>query len=319
CTLHHDGCRKTLCSFPTRTLDVQDPHCIKLCNTEGQYGQYVALSHCWGGSNTFLTTPTTISAMCDGFSIDQLPLTFRDAVLVTRAFNQRYLWIDSLCIVQGDPQDWANESSKMADVFTNAYFTIGATNSECDTRGFLARPWRYILLNIVSSTSESAQVYLEADPLEAERFEPLYCRAWTLQEQYLSRRILHFCKHQVKVECCTGTLYETIPGFLFADKDTRCVVEDLRPILHNGLLSYAPWYRMISAFSNRSLTYDTDKLPALAGIASRVAEMANGKYCAGIWWDDLPQGLLWFRNSILKKPSKFLAPSWSWASANGSV
>ena len=76
---------------------------------------------------------------------------------------------------------------------------------------------------------------------------------------------------------------------------------------------------MISEFSNRSLTYDTDKFPALAGIAAEVSEIANGKYCAGTWWGDLPQGLFGYRSLSFGKPSNYLAPSWPWASANSRV
>jgi hypothetical protein len=139
CNEHHEKCNVGPTPLPTRVLDIQDFEAIVLLETTGQHGQYIALSHCWGSSQNFITTRSTISAMKRGFKLDEAPATFRDAILVTRALRQRYLWIDSLCIIQGDASDWAQESSKMANVYSNSYFTIAALNAYDDTKGFLRR------------------------------------------------------------------------------------------------------------------------------------------------------------------------------------
>jgi hypothetical protein len=70
---------------------------------------YTALSHCWGpatASHSAKTRKATESSHRLGMSMHDLPLTFRDAIIVTRALNVRYIWIDSLCIVQDDVLDW---------------------------------------------------------------------------------------------------------------------------------------------------------------------------------------------------------------------
>ena len=74
-------------------------------------------------------------------------------------------------------------------------------------------------------------------------------------------------------------------------------------------------------FTGRTLRYDTDKLPALSGLATEVAKFKQGIYYAGLWWEDMATGLLWYRGcaSELEKPSAYLAPSWSWASLNGHI
>ena len=76
---------------------------------------------------------------------------------------------------------------------------------------------------------------------------------------------------------------------------------------------------MVSSFVRRRLTYDTDKLPALSGVATEVAKFHDGTYYAGLWWEDMASGMLWFRGRTaeLNKPSEYLAPSWLWASLNG--
>jgi hypothetical protein len=55
-----------------------------------------------------------------------------DAVLVTKAMGVRYLWIDSLCIIQ-DKEDWALHAPQMATVYGNAYLTISADAAENST------------------------------------------------------------------------------------------------------------------------------------------------------------------------------------------
>ena len=71
--------------------------------------------------------------------IDALPRTFRHAIRVTREIGQRYLWIDSLCIVQDDPNDWEAESKVMGALYSMAYCTLAATSSKNSTKGFLRR------------------------------------------------------------------------------------------------------------------------------------------------------------------------------------
>jgi hypothetical protein len=86
------------------------------------------------------------------------------------------------------------------------------------------------------------------------------------------------------------------------------------------------WQNVIMEYTRRRLTFSSDRLAALAGLAARVhAEHPNVEYLAGLWSDTLPQSLLW-RPSLLYSPEKefarvqpYMAPSWSWAGLTGSV
>ncbi|RYP13297.1 hypothetical protein DL767_010818 [Monosporascus sp. MG133] len=73
--------------------------------TKGESCPYAALSHCWGKAYLLTTTRGTIQARTRGLEWDKLSKTFREAILVTRDLGLRYLWIDSLCIVQDDTAD----------------------------------------------------------------------------------------------------------------------------------------------------------------------------------------------------------------------
>jgi len=99
--------------------------------------RYTTLSHCWrvpSPSNTHKTIKQNEDSHLQGMVIAELPRTYRDAIAITQALGVRFLWIDSLCIIQDDELDWQVEASKMASVFHGSYLTIAATASN-DTEG----------------------------------------------------------------------------------------------------------------------------------------------------------------------------------------
>jgi hypothetical protein len=106
--------------------------------------KYTALSHRWGNDPPkkedprHCTTYGNLSARLNGFSLSELPETFQDAVRVTRELGIGYLWIDSLCIIQWNADDWKREAGRMEDVFASAYCTIAATSAVDSNAGFLA-------------------------------------------------------------------------------------------------------------------------------------------------------------------------------------
>ena len=324
CDTNDAKCKTLETALPTRLLDVRDQEDIRLCETAEESGAYIALSHCWGlPDKTFITTHDTIANMKAGFAIGQAPATFRDAISTTRLLGFRYLWIDSLCIIQDDTADWRREAASMGSVYANASLTIAAANAKDDNDGFL-RPRTQMLtsLKLMSSTGNSAQLYLQtfhdrAKVLSRRLDEPLDARGWTLQEQRLSRRSLRFGSTKISWECQCFTWYE---NEVDCSNDLSFSMELLKPhSTASSPTSYASWYQMVVLFTTRLLTCDSDRLPALLGLATEVAKFDNGTYYAGLWWEDMAFGMLWFRSDAakLKKPSDYLAPSWSWASLNG--
>lgn len=310
CDKEHTECKRTSTSLPTRVLDIQDLQCIKLRESGLTNDRYIALSHCWGSCRDFLTTRATLASMREGFPVDQTPKSFRDAILVTSALGIRYLWIDSLCIIQGDISDWRIEASKMAQVYKNSFLTISAANSDDDANGFLSpRPFNYATVKFSSSVGKGATAYLnrfEMFPKYDDHDEPLDSRGWTLQEQYLSPRTVRYCRNQMTWNCESTVRLESETSLQRAITNTA------------ETLSTKPWKGLVEAFSKRLLSYDTDKLSAMAGVASSISESRGGKYCAGLWWDSLFHDLL-FKRENSQAPSQYLAPSWSWAALNGPV
>ena len=58
-----------------------------------------------------------------------MPKTFRDAVDCAHRLGVRYVWIDSLCIIQDSNEDWLHQSSLMAEIYAMALLNIAATSS----------------------------------------------------------------------------------------------------------------------------------------------------------------------------------------------
>lgn len=123
-------------SLPTRVLHVgKEGNTIRLVESNGKRDHYVALSHCWGISHRITTRRETLQLHMDGISLDNLPPTFRDAIKIARKLEVPFVWIDSLCTIQGDALDWEMEASKMGDVYANSYLTVSALGSEDDSTG----------------------------------------------------------------------------------------------------------------------------------------------------------------------------------------
>jgi hypothetical protein len=180
-------------SLPTRLIDLQvgDQTRVYLRDTAELIGDYAALSYCWGtGPNSVATTKENIREhQEDGIIIEDLPPTVRGAVRAVLALDIRYLWIDRLCIVQNDEDDWARESSMMCSIYEDALLTISADGSKSVWDGIF-RAQRYASLDYqtcmegilirekLSHSSLNTQV--------SEKSQPLHLRAWTLQERLMS-------------------------------------------------------------------------------------------------------------------------------------
>jgi hypothetical protein len=149
CDHNHSHCTNITKStwVPTRLLDLHygDLSSVRLVKTgqEGVTGPYVTLSHCWGKrtkENEFLTTQgeTEELYMMTGIKISALSKNFQQAISVAKFIGIRYIWIDSLCIIQGKHSDFGVEGDLMHKVYRNSYCNIAAADAE-DSRGGIFR------------------------------------------------------------------------------------------------------------------------------------------------------------------------------------
>lgn len=102
CFKSHDSCLRLnrIPPLPTRIVEIMGPESVRLRESENEHGRYVCLSHCWGKAGLIQTKSDSLPAHRSSIPWDQLTKTFRDAVDMTRRLGLRYIWIDSLCIVQ---------------------------------------------------------------------------------------------------------------------------------------------------------------------------------------------------------------------------
>lgn len=293
--------------LPTRVLDVGEingEH-IRLVEANGRHGNFCALSYCWGpkGTQAMITTTDNINNRFDGIRFDHLPKTFQDAVIVTREIGVRYLWIDSLCIIQGDKQDWANEAGKMADVYQKAHLVIAASGAENPEVGIFSKKRRcpygvkipYYAEDGHMSGFMQLSVPVQGNP--ASFWGPLSKRGWTLQEQHLARRILYFMPAGITWKC----------NALMTSERTTAQLED-----------FGDWTDLLQKYSNRQLTYKEDRLAAVEGLGQAIQEASHDKYSHGIFESTIPEQLLWMMEHRAAKSDRLdTLPSWHWASKGG--
>ncbi|KAF3037447.1 hypothetical protein E8E11_006108 [Didymella keratinophila] len=155
-------------------------------------------------------------------------------------------------------------------------------------------------------------------------FGPLSNRGWCLQEAVLSPRHLYFGRDQVYWRCPAG--YQaadgTSAGLRIPEYPlpylSSCIFQGISPspatTLQNSSLLLEDYNDLVQLYSQRSLTFGSDKLPAFSGVAGRLHDAVAGHYLAGIWSVDIVTALLWEREmSTCKHVVPYRAPSWSWA------
>jgi len=178
---------------------------------------YIALSHRWGNlseaQKTFRTSQSNFSSRQYGFHVSELPKTFQDAVKVVRAIGLRYLWIDSLYIVQtGDGGiDWRHEVTKMQDVFSEAYCVIAATAASDSHSGFLDNYTRVESFRICGASYGEFCISSDVDNYDEDVSNAtINTRAWVMQESVLARRTIHFTSNQMYWECGKAVYCENL-------------------------------------------------------------------------------------------------------------
>jgi hypothetical protein len=200
--------------LPTRLIDVEtgNQELVRLWETSpATKGEYIALSHPWGAPPHFCTYNSNLSDHKRGIAMKDLPATFRDAVITTRALGVRYLWIDSICIIQGADGDFHSEAKRMDQVFSSAYCVLAASRSIGQHDGFLKprKQRNYVALH-QSPGGSLFYVCEEWDDFNAHVLgSRLSSRGWVLQEHALARRTIFFTEYQTYWECGGGVRCET--------------------------------------------------------------------------------------------------------------
>jgi hypothetical protein len=231
--------------------------------------------------------------------------TIQDAILVTLRLGFRYLWVDSLCIIQDSIADWQEHSVCMANIYKNCIVCIAASSAKGASEGFFGQR--------DPSSIVPVTVSVKLDQLEKDNYfiynsilwsteissSPLNSRGWVLQERILSPRTLHFTSTQLFWECRTKCASEAYPkghiwqvfalDYTLSTSIKRDMLPKL-PITHLDSSAYGGdhnvkilegWRVIVAIYSTCKLSHPSDKLVALSGLASYFKDLLRDDYLAG--------------------------------------
>jgi hypothetical protein len=244
--------------LPTRLLDVlpregSEVRLIDTARSPPTDKRYLALSHCWGSYaplHVIKLKNAKLDLYLQDIPLETLPKTFNDAIRITRELGLRYIWIDSLCIIQDSPEDWEKEASLMHTVYKNAYCTVAASASRDGSGGcFVQGPYAPIQAGfegLFPRLDVAHGVRPRPPPLWKKMIEsgPLGSRAWCFQERQLSPRVVHFTIHGLMWECRT---------YIATEEKPRSGLEPIKRCHDRSLdKSFRRWHRVQCASYPRS-------------------------------------------------------------------
>lgn len=221
CDQTHKKCQPSKTSFlPTRLINIGDTETetVRLYETQPQDNmRYIALSHPWGTNPPFFCTfRKDVENYKKDIQIPSLPPTFRDAVRTTRELGMRYLWIDSICIIQKDETDdgdFEQEAKHIENVFSSAFFVLAASSAHGQSDGFLNEREGSVRDFVTYKRAEDPPFYVcrFIDDFDKHVLKgALNQRGWVMQERALSRRTIYFTNKQTYWECGEGVRCETL-------------------------------------------------------------------------------------------------------------
>ncbi|KAH3906236.1 hypothetical protein HBI56_194010 [Parastagonospora nodorum] len=244
--------------------------------------------------------------------INNLPKVFRDAIAMCRRLGIDYIWIDSLCLIQDDAIDCERDIANMGNIYTNAFLNFGATGvADFPEWGLFYESNQDDLLPFHVPVHRKGHVldYLVCnfDSCRVPGSTTLMSRGWVLQERLLSRRSIYF-DDVLSWECHAMLANEVFPGGIPWDRDSlpywgihqpfklsRLLdIEDSKhDAKHKKAKLYERWRLVCMAFAKCRLTYSTDALPAISGLARAFGRALDDVYLVGLWQKDLILGLPW--------------------------
>lgn len=309
-----DATHEHLCSrandrylLPNATLsfiDVEDQCIVTPPEERGKQDvAYVALSYVWGGKSAdsiLQARRANIRDLCRPGAFAearyQLPKTVRDAVALTKELGVRYLWVDSVCIVQDDDYE-VNQARlrAMGSVYACAYLTIVALSSEHADAGIprVSSP-SALRTGVISLPS---QTLIQASHTASRIDSISTCwntRGWTFQEKIFSCRVLAIDENTATWSCFGDHWTEDIarpserPGFALSPH--RANHTKIGAVTWPSIAAYG---RLAAEYATRDLTRSSDTVNAFAGLMAPMEGWFPGGLLHGIAEYTFDIGLLW--------------------------
>jgi hypothetical protein len=288
--------------LPTRLIHIQGPDQIKLVvhdenwpDFTAQSTCYATVSHCWGKGDFLKLQGSNIVSLKRSIPYHQLTRKFQEVIYLAYKLKISYLWIDTLCIMQDSLSDWKIESSRMASVYQNAIINFAPVSESEEGVCFKQR-------NLISSypcRTGTGKVSIYRNKTFGREFAVL-SRGWICQERILSARTVYLGASNLLWECC-GSIWnddrglgdlEIMYGYynkLQQGNSAHEIAADA-----DASMSIEEWNGIVRGYSICKLTYASDMLAALAGIASDFGARTSLTYISGMWKEHIVHGsLLW--------------------------
>ncbi|KAF8134291.1 heterokaryon incompatibility protein-domain-containing protein [Boletus edulis] len=291
----------------------------------------VIQSYVWGTAPVFTHLTENTQDLRKTGSLRSLPIpaTIRDAIALVYAIGERYLWVDSLCIIQDDWKMKGTEITRMGSIYSGALFTIVAAAGDHANSG---------LPGVEQGTRDQVQKILKLANCELLTvIDKTPHGIDNTTERVLSNRVLVFSESQVYWSCRVASHSEEraleevhdihrfqspFPQQVTAD---RLSWEPLEPSKYFNL------YRsLLSTYRQRHMTYKSDILNAFDGVSETLAALQNDTFLWGHPESLFSHAMLWdlighsARNHVEvpildSNGSREMIPipSWSWAAWSG--
>jgi hypothetical protein len=282
--------------------------------------RYCALSYVWGKPSarwlTLIRENTNSLQKPNSLLDGNLPLTIRDAIQACKELGERYLWVDSLCIVQDDPVQQKQQIDIMDLIYTSATITlVAAAGDRADTG----------LPGVSTRRREVTRQTITIQDMDVSNLLPRLkntvdvsvwnTRGWTYQERLFSQRCLFFTESQAYYACSHGVEYEKVDRLLRAHWNAERFKGTSIPRTFMEIYS-----KNVTDYTSRSLTSQSDIIRAFQGVLNDMSRLHNQTFHAGLPEGKFEESLMWQRigpstvGDLLQ-----VAPSWSWASAGSPI
>ncbi|KAG8534389.1 uncharacterized protein KY384_001234 [Bacidia gigantensis] len=313
---------------PAWLIDVEDRYVVP-----GQCdGDFVALSYRWGEQSGFRVNADNMTKLQELKALDNPEISeylvpiLQDAMYLTSIVGERYLWMDALCVVQGDDVAVAEQLNLMGAIYANAIVTIVAADGDSQ-EGILG----------LRNSSNSRKLDQHVIPFGKEKMivknkysirngfsarSPYSDRGWTFQEERMSQRRIVFNERQVHWVCqCNVWHEETVFG-----AELKELTESSLSVILAGFPDTKALEDVLSAYNSRHLCYDEDTLPGISGLFSIMSRTFRGGFLCGLPEMQFDRALGWRptyyheqlrRRTLSDRPnssrlSDYPLPSWLW-------
>jgi hypothetical protein len=321
-------------AVPIYLIDVKTRHIVSATTSD----RYVALSYVWGMGD-FNLSPYTVSLRKSGSKSDNrlnsagaplslpdsIPQTIQDALTFAMRIKERFLWVDLFCIDQTNAEEKHTQIDCMDKIYSSSFLTLVAldgVNADWGLPG-VSRP----LLQTNQPTVSLAQGRLSATYIFSvwdNNGKSIWdTRGWTLQERLLSRRSILFGSSSITMQCNSEFFHDSIPINLGATGVKTWLGDDYFREDGSGInldeeeWDFKNWDALVSVYSGRQLSYESDALNACRGSLNRITLKTGVEFCFGLPKSDFLRALLWkpHHEHVLQRRRTF--PSWSWLGWSG--